>query len=177
MKLLLQLKHWQLFLILFLIYWMGRNSYSAAHFAMLLNQSLFWGWLWAIVIYGHKQFEDAGFPVKSTVLFSFNIAYLFVFVLLVTVFRIQDGEQQHTSPGNGLFWYLALGYFIFAALQTIWFTARILSILENDGNFAWGTTIIYCILIVIPVVSVWVIQPEVNKWFQTNRNFPEPETD
>src|SRR5688500_509788 len=143
MKLILELKHWQLFLIMLLFYWLQRWRGDGSLIASLMVTLLIFGWLWSLASYGQKMLAAKGITTKNTVLFASNIAYVCVFDILLTIFKLQPGYQPYLPQLEKALGWLCLGYVIFASFQVTWFTARTLSVLENLGEYSRGTTVVY----------------------------------
>ena len=164
MKFILQLKHWQLFLIFLFSYWLQINTGNGLFITRLICLLVCASWDWSLGSYGQKLLAAKGYESKSTGLFAFNITFLCVFFILQTQFQVQYQHSPHIPQIEKALSWLGLGYSIFAIIHTTWFIARTLSMIENAGEYSWGTTVVYTFLLLLPIVGVWVIQPIVNKW-------------
>jgi hypothetical protein len=164
MKFMLQLKHWQMFLILLFCYWLQTGSGSGFFIARLVCLLVVSGWEWALGAYGQKLLAAKGVASKSTGLFVFNITYLCVFFILQTQFQTQYHHSPDIPQIEKAFSFFGLGYAIFAIIQTSWFNARTLSMIENADNRSGHTTVVYLLFLQLPIVGIWVIQPIVNNW-------------
>lgn len=121
MKFILELKHWQLFLLLLFLYLLQGRLDKGGIIVDLIILLIVVGWTWALGTHGQKILAANNIARKSTGLFAFNITYLCVFFI---------------------------------------------SMIENVGEYFWGTTVVYSIFLIFPVVGIWVIQPLANKWVQ-----------
>lgn len=164
MQLVLPLKHWQLFLILLFFYYFYTGSGYFSVVAGLVIVLILLGWVWSIGSYGQKRFAAKGIDSKSTGLFTFNIIYVCVFSIVMTIVLAQPYDLHNLPMINTVFLRLCQGYAIFALLHSTWFAARTLSVSVNNGKFSWETTLKYVFFLLLPIIGIWEIQPIVNKW-------------
>jgi hypothetical protein len=166
MKLILQLKHWQLFLILLFFCWSQTRSGDGDVIGGLTLLLVLIGWTWSLGTHGQKVLAANNIARKSTGLFALNIAYLCVFFILLALFQVQHYFQPSLPQIEKALGWFGWGYAVFATIHATWFTARTLSMTENDGEYFWGTTVVYAFFLLVPILGIWVIQPIVNKWTQ-----------
>lgn len=186
MKKFLTLKHWQVFGILlglpmvFQIIVMGSIISSKAHVAMmyvipvmiLIGTGLFFIWFYALGTNLHKKL-----PVTATMnLTKFKI-FLFVpvaymFFLSVFMFGVPSDISIGLQPDPAIFAIIVpLHLFsMFCIFYCLYFNAKALKTVEWQKPVTFSDCSGEFFLMWFFPIGIWMIQPRINKLFDTNIN-------
>lgn len=186
MKTLVLLKHWQVFGLLmgvpmflqFII--MGHikaNNNPAVMISffplvLILSVGLFSGWYYAVGTNLYKKLpETATINLK---LFKIFLFIPVVYVLLFSMFihgMLGEGEISkigHPTPTSFAIFIPLNLFLIFCFFYCIYFIGKALKIVECQKNMTFIDCIVEILLIWIFPIGVWVIQPRINKLFETS---------
>jgi hypothetical protein len=161
MNKILQLKHWQVFIILMLPFFFRSSSTIGAIISML------WCVLWIawIMIIGVAAYNKL--PTKYPISKSyFEVSGIFVigyFVIIAIVFdgsySINEGNYKHY--GDSTYWILPLHfYLIWSILYVFYFAAKMLISATEGKALGFERAFPYFVAFWFFPVGVWFIQPK-----------------
>jgi hypothetical protein len=159
MKAILKAKHWQIFLILMLLSFIGNISISDSSILEIIFGSLF---LLAIVSFplliGNELYEYVPENVKLNYnLFLVNGALVLLIVGIALVFG--DGQHYEFSGLAAL----PIYYVIFAYLHIYAFPVKELKSIELGREVKFREYAGDVVLMLIWPIGIWFIQPRINK--------------
>ena len=166
MKLYLQLKSWQLFILLvapmFLpaIFVNSKNLDTLFVIASLMSMIILIGWLYSIAIASNARLSST--LKKNTVVYKIGCLIPFIYVVLLALFFFPTAQNvgvQH-SPVWLKPLHLASMFGIFYAL---YFTAKQFTTLKNGCEVKFSDYSGIFFLFWFYLIGVWFIQPKVNK--------------
>lgn len=181
MTTLLTLKHWQLFLflmglptILQIVVMVSMISQqapvtSAAPLIILLPIGFFFAWFYALGTNLHSRLPDT---VKMSLtkfkIFLF-IPVLYMLVLSMFLYSIFKGSTQHGQPNPAIFaLIMPLHLFsMFCIFYCLYFNAKALKTVELQRPVTFSDFAGEFFLIWFFPIGVWIIQPRINKIFDT----------
>ncbi|NVN96024.1 MAG: hypothetical protein HXX18_12150 [Bacteroidetes bacterium] len=150
MKILLKIKHWQLFLILFLPCYFV-NSKITMDLITIFLLIVFSLWVYSIGVLGQLKNKELGFEKKVSTYFKINC-----FLLPLTWLIVQLSQFKITIFISSIYFWVALFYIIYFVSITI-------VTYSNKKNAKFKESILTMIGFLIFPVGVWFIQPKVNR--------------
>jgi hypothetical protein len=160
MKFILDLKHWQLFL-LFII--MGIVEYFLT--GNLLYTGLFFPLLWAFLIlfYGQQKLVLLGFK-------QFRLSLLiFIFTFIIIVLITTSSYSIFPESISNLLDYILLPLGLFAIAAAFWIlflAAKVIAKIENRREVKFNEYFDNFLFLAIPILGIWTLQPRINHLFQ-----------
>jgi nitrate reductase gamma subunit len=168
MRKLLTLKHWHLFLLIFICgAWTSPSPYKEIiNSIAIVTFSL---WIYAIGVYGQERIAELGLNPMNVRLFKINVLIVGVF-FLIGLFFFSNGEPttSDTIKLKDIPLILGVLYLFFAIFQTIVFTCKTIAKIESRKEVSFGDYFINLLLMFFLFIGVWILQPKVNKFFTTN---------
>lgn len=184
MKKLLVLKHWQLFIVLFVLPFFIQ---FAATFAVLASETptmlfivfpiiivlfmgTFFSWLYTLGTNLHKKLPQAA----SMKLLYFKMALIFpvLYILVMAVLMYYMFSSMVVNEPPNFAWMLLIIPFhffsMFCILFVLYFIAKALKSVEQMKEARFNDFIGEFFLIWFFPIGVWFIQPRVNKLFDDN---------
>lgn len=170
MKLFLNAKGWQLFLVLFgtmlgapMVTSALSDSVSAIAVSTLIFMVLYVGWLYAIASEANKKVDP---PLKkSTKWMIIGLAYAAIYIAGALIFLPRQMGTGQGMPGFIVPMHLLAMFAMFYALL---FTAKRLVTLERKQEVTFFEYSGPFFLLWFFPIGVWFIQPRVNKLLGTN---------
>ena len=176
MKVFYKLKHWQLFVVLFLIPFLVSSALQVAIFlsfnsepyiAILYLFGIAWGALLLGWLYSVAMGSVAKLPTGVSLAVARFRLFILAFVAIIalsTVFSLfvpAGGESVSNEAGLLIFAGAVFG--LFCAFHSLWFTAKALKSVElgravSFSDFGGD----FMALWFLPI-GVWIIQPKVNR--------------
>lgn len=159
MTLLLKMKHWQVFLLLFLstlisnFTWVGYELLNTV--LNLIGVMLYMIWYFAI---GLELSEHL--PRKVELPKTLFIINGFVLILsMVTLIMYFDGFFE----SNGILGFIWVGYLMYAMFQFFFYPGKALKSIKLNKEAGIGEYIGYCFLMTFWPIGIWLIQPKLNE--------------
>ena len=185
MKKLLLLKHWQVFGLLMGVpmflqcITMGQIKandnpsimISVFPLVLILSVGLFSGWYYAVGTNLYKNLpETATINLKLFKLFLFiPVVYVLLFSLFIQG-MLGNGEISKIGHPTPTFFAIFIPvnlFLIFCFFYCIFFIGKALKMVECQRNMTFNDCVVEILLIWIFPIGVWVIQPRINKLFET----------
>lgn len=191
MNIFLQLKHWQLFLLLFVVPFgimmvlMGAVIaqedptvlLSAYPWIMVYYMAAFFGWFWSVGTHLHAKLPYGlrmnlrmfkwflAIPVAYILTLVF---FLFAFMRQFVDFKTMTPEEMPDMSGLAyLFLIIPVHLFsIFCIFYCIYFVAKCLKCVELQKNVELGDFIGEFVLVWILPVGIWFVQPRINRIYE-----------
>jgi len=184
MKKLLTLKHWQLFGILigipilfeFLIigsFFFGeglRNIFFIFPLMMIVSIGLFFGWFYTLGTNLYKKLPPtATMNLKRFKIFLF-IPVIYMAILPISMFGIFSTMPSGSTPDSALFALIIPIHFfcMFCMFYCLYFNAKALKTVECQRPLTFSDFAGEFFLIWFFPVGIWILQPRINKLFDTN---------
>lgn len=182
MKLLLKLKHWQLFLLLMVIPILFQIGMFAAVFisndplmmfslfpiVMILFMGIFFGWFYALGTHLHKKLPDTvhmNLRLFKILLFI-PVAYMSLFmVFMINMFNGIIGGGEPNVAIFMLIFPLHL-FSMFCIFYCLYFNAKSLKSVELQKPVTFNDFAGEFFLIWFFPVGIWFLQPRINKLFE-----------
>ncbi|HET6225858.1 MAG TPA: hypothetical protein VFF27_06235 [Bacteroidia bacterium] len=164
MKHILALKHWHLFIILWVLFRWPTHSPSRDFFHFLGACVFFW-WIYAIGVYGQQQLKRIGLATSKTVFFKLQIIASILFFALMKIALLAPLLPDALSFLDA---YLLVGILlgiclIATTIYTVLFSIKTLTILEMKKKVVASDYIFSFILVFLFLSGVWVLQPKANR--------------
>lgn len=178
MKILLRLRHWQLFILLFLVPYLIAYLISPSATEDSVRSDMLWvlvlkwilillfslSWLYSAVVTLHRQLPEHTKMPLLTFKINFFI-YTIVFVGILSIMLFVDFQGRGGSMNLSvaiLLFFLCLPFF-FSLIYTLLFFARLLKTVELQRPVSFGEYALNFILLFYMPVGVWFIQPQLNR--------------
>ncbi len=161
MREILQLKHWQLFLILLPIFILASFEFESEQEAKKLYFLNIIGSA-GILIWSFIQTFELIKLLPKTIKLNTNLYYInafLVFTIMIGGLIISKGEQIHF---DGIYALLGI-YIIYAFFQSFGFAGRIIKSLEIKCKSRKRDSIGYFFLYLFSPIGIWILQPKINK--------------
>ena len=85
------------------------------------------------------------------------INWLFTYLSLVVLLFLSYAYGQKEFHSSNLFAFLAVVYFMYAMIFSFLFPARILKIVEKDGNVEYGESLgTFLLMIIMPLNTLFI---------------------
>lgn len=160
MKQILSLKHWQLFLLIVITgAWTSPsplkeviNSISILTFTV---------WIYTIGHYGEKEIQELNLSPMNDFFFKINISAIPIFIVLLYTFSFNN-TIENSQFLTVIFSILGLCLF-FAIFYCLIFVSKILTKIELKREVAFPDYFANFLLMLLPIIGIWFIQPKVNK--------------
>ena len=193
MKLLLKLKHWQLFLILMVIPILFQIGMFAAVFisndplmmfrlfpiVMILFMGIFFGWFYALGTHLHKKLpETVHMNLRLfKILLFIPVAYMSLFmVFMINMFSGIIGGGEPNIAIFILIFPLHL-FSMFCIFYCLYFNAKSLKSVELQKPVTFNDFAGEFFLIWFFPVGIWFLQPRINKLFEETQQNDLPVSD
>jgi len=164
MKILLQLKHWQMFLILFLPFIFTGDS-TVGQVIQIAWFAIYLGWIYTIGTVSLDKLPE-GHGVKST---YFKVSFLFLIVYLTTITFLFDGgysinQDNYKAFGNSIWVIIPLHiYLMWSILYVFYFAAKMLMSTIEGKVVGFDKAFGYFFAFWFFPIGVWYIQPKAQK--------------
>lgn len=167
MKKLLTLKHWHLFLFIFICgAWISpsplkeiMNTIAVVTFTL---------WIYAIGVYGQERIAELELSPMNVELFKINVLVVGVFFLIGLFFFNSELRTSDTIELKDILLMLSGLYLFFAIFQTIIFACKTIAKIELRKEVSFSDYFTNLLLMFFFFIGVWILQPKVNKFFTTN---------
>jgi len=165
MKKVLSLKHWQLFILVFILgSWVSPSPYkeivNSISFITLII------WIYAIGIFGQKKLEENKLPSMKTNFFLINLAFVSLFFVVSYFFKPEENSTDF-SLIDIIFIPISI-YAIFAIGQILAFISKTITTLELKKEVKVSDYISNVFLIVFFFIGIWILQPKLKKLIYDN---------
>ncbi|WP_420317467.1 hypothetical protein [Ekhidna sp.] len=166
MEILLKLKHWQVFILLFVVIGLSNFTlYNTELVSQLLNSFgvliyFFWNLGLGLIL---SQIAPNKVVVKRH-LFILNAAVLLISLIVVQF--VFEGEFE-SNGFLGFFWSV---YVIYAIIQFFSYPAKILKSIELNKEARFINYLGYFVLFIFWPFGIWAIQPKLNNLQITKSN-------
>lgn len=184
MKKLLTLKHWQLFGLLFfpililqivLIASIQSNTISLKAISvfplvMIFIISIFFGWLYALATNLYLKLPDTVSMnlSKFKIFFFIPVLYmLFIAIGILVMFNSVSSESQ-LEPRIFLLIIPIHLFSMFCIFYCLYFIAKALKSVELQKQVTFSDFSAEFILLWFSFIGIWIIQPRINKLFESN---------
>jgi len=159
MNFILKLKHWQIFILLFVASIMSNFTWVDHDlFNMAFNLSGILLYLTWYFIIGLELSEYL--PKKIELPTTMFVINGFVLVLsIVVLIMFFDGSFS----SNGIIGFLWVVYLMYATVQFFFYPSKILKSIELTKEARFGDYIGYVLLMIFWPIGIWWIQPKLNK--------------
>lgn len=159
MKTILQLKHWQIFLILLLSMLVGNTTieeYPTVNDALgVIGATLFFT---ILIAYGHYLYDY----LPRNIELNYNLFIINGFLTIATLIAVTTLTESYEVSFTGI--YALPGFYIcYAFLHTIAFPVKILKSIELNRKAKLGEYIGLFFGIIFWPFCIWFIQPRVNR--------------
>lgn len=181
MKTLLTLKHWQAFILLFVLPFVFQ---VIGMLAIALNQDagaivvalplfivmvmvLYFGWFYTLGTHLHKKLPDTiPMNLKKFKWFLF-FPILYILLICIVVLSLVNSTLNEGPPNPALFLVIIpLHLFsIFCIFYCMYFIAKALKSLELQRTKSFSDFALEFVLIWMFPIGIWIIQPRLNKIF------------
>ena len=170
MKNLLSLKHWQLFLLIFICgAWTSPsplkeiiNSVAVVTFTL---------WLYAIGVNGQERISELGLKPMNLKLFKTNLVIVGTFFLVGLTYSAIRGDVHQTPTGtvtlNNVIYAVGGLYLVLAMIQVIIFACKTIAKLEYRREVFFSDYSNNIFLMLFFFVGIWYLQPKVNRLITT----------
>ena len=168
MKILLRLKHWQMFLILFLPF-IFTDDTTVGQIVQIVWFIIYFGWVYTIGIALHERLPD-GHGINPT---YFKISFFYIiFYLSVITFLFKGGysinQDNYKEYGNSVWVIIPLHtYLMWSILYFFYFAAKMLVSIIEGKVVGIEKSIGYFFAFFFFPIGVWYIQPKVQKIITT----------
>jgi hypothetical protein len=185
MKILLRLKHWQLFILLIAmpivmdLIFIGTNIFSNNDpsplatillIVIIFSLCLFFAWFYALGTNLHKKLPESA--EMNLTKFKIFLLVPFVFILLIClfmVFMVNNSITGEEPPTIGL-WILAILipidlFSIFCIFYCLYFNAKALKAVEMQRPVEFSDYVGEFFSLLFFPIGIWIIQPKINKLF------------
>jgi nitrate reductase gamma subunit len=167
MRKFLTLKHWHLFLLIFICgAWISPsplreiiNTIAVVTFTL---------WIYAIGVYGQERIVELGLNPMNVKLFKINLLVVGVFFLIRFFLFNSEPTTSETIELKDITLILGGLYSFFAVLQIIIFACKTIAKIELRKEVSFGDYFTNFLLIFFFPIGIWILQPKVNKFFTTN---------
>ena len=164
MKKFLELKHWHLFLLIFICAsWKSHSPLEEIiNSIAIVTISL---WIYSIGVYGHQPVLNLGLSAMKIKLFRFNVILVGATLLSLFIWfhlSISDTLQMKDIPLAILSIYL-----LYALFQPIFFVAKVLAKIQHRNEVIFSDYLYYLLLICFFPFGIWIVQPKINRIFMT----------
>lgn len=189
---LLNLKHWQLFLLIFgvpiIFQWvvssMVMTSLSpikiltATLIVVILFFGLFFSWVYTLGTYLHKKLPET--VRMNLTLFKVSFFILLVYMLIIPVFLmgmlidvsysilVFGAKAPSFASVDLLFLFSMISFFCF--FYCIYFNAKALLTVERQKPVTFGDFVGEFFLFWFFLIGLWILQPRINKLFETSNS-------
>lgn len=159
MHFILNLKHWQVFLILLVasitsnFEWVGQDFFNLA--INMFGLMIYFLWYFAVGLQLTKHFPPR-IELGRTMFIINALVLVLSMLILITAF---DGEFS----SNGFFGFVWVVYLMYAVIQFIFFPARALKSVEQQAEIGFHQYFGYFLLMLFWPVGIWWIQPKLNR--------------
>ena len=164
MRKLLTLKHWHLFLLIFICgVWTSPSPLKE-----IINSIAFVTltlWIYAIGVYGQEKIAELGLSSMNVNFFKINILVVGIFFLAALFFFNSEPATSETIELKDIPLTVGGLYFFFAFFQTIIFACKTIAKIELRRVVSFGDYFTNLLLMVFFFIGVWILQPKVNKFF------------
>ncbi|MFT5884232.1 MAG: hypothetical protein ACI9IP_000687 [Arcticibacterium sp.] len=160
MTILLKLKHWQLFILLFFPMVFSTDS-ILGHLVHILAFSLYLMWIYTIATTAFNQLKEA-YEVRIKY-FNFSILFVVCWLLVATLFAqggYQISQNNYQEFGSSL-WIIASIYLygVWSIIFIFYFAAKML-VSKNEGKIIGLDRAFNCFMgFWIFPIGIWFIQP------------------
>lgn len=178
MEILLRLRHWQLFILLFLVPYLITYLISPSETEDSMHSDMFWvlvlkwilillfslSWLYSAVVNLHRLLpEHTKMPLLTFKINFFIYTIAFIGMLSIMLFvNFQGRGGSMNLPAAMLLFFLCLP-FICSLIYTLVFFARLLKTVELQRPVTFGEYALNFILLLYMPFGVWFIQPQLNR--------------
>ncbi|MDX5422612.1 MAG: hypothetical protein LPK14_10190 [Hymenobacteraceae bacterium] len=178
-SLLLRLKHWQVFLLLFVVPFLlqyglkelfrvtGVGISDAVEVLLDALPAVFYlSWLWCVGLYLHRRLPS-GIRVRSIYLHLAALYFLgYTFLLLYTLVIVRDNVLTGNLPLGMLLLLVPMHLFAtFCFLYIIYFDARSVASVEEQRVVEFGEYGGLILQFLFLPVGIWFLQPRLRKLF------------
>jgi len=164
MKLFVKIKHWQFFLLPFLLQYALTDSRLSFLIVATIFLTVFSIWICSIGIFGQKKLLALGLKNSNTIYLKTACILMPVLWLIVSIYPFSllyaflpniISRVQQMLP--------SLGFFV-CWFYSIYFASKTIKAIETQGvpKFKNYILIILGMIVVLPI-GIWFIQPKVNK--------------
>jgi len=181
MKLILQAKHWHIFLLAFLIpaliiagglvystFWYSMTSlFYAIPLALALSQAVIYIWLWVVGTNIAENVDDQKLFKIFIIIPCFVLLFILAFWLLITL-RLSFGKLSMAGVlFTSLFVILPIQFaFVISLIYCVFFVARAIKQAEIKQKPNFETFFKEFILILIFPIGIWFLQPRINRMYR-----------
>jgi len=169
MRKFLTLKHWHLFLLIFICgAWISPSPLK--EIINTIAVVTFTLWIYAIGVYGQEKIAQLGLRPMNVKLFKINVLIVGVFFLIGLFFFNNSDPSTGTIELKDIPLILGGLYLFFAIFQTIIFACKIIAKIELRKEVSFGDYFPNLLLLFFFFIGVWILQPKVNKFFTTTED-------
>ena len=170
MRKLLTLKHWHLFLLVFICgAWTSPsplkeiiNSIATVTFSL---------WIYAISIFGQERIAELGLKPMNVTLFKINCVIVAAFLLFAFIASPNfEPTRSETVEAKDIPLILGALYLFFAIFQVLFFACKTIAKIELRREVAFGDYFTNVILMCFFFIGVWILQPKINRLFTSNED-------
>lgn len=164
MRIFLNLKHWQLFILIFICgSWVSPSPYKEIINSIALITFL--GWIFSISKYGQEKIQIENLPNVENKLFNINLVLvptiLIISQIIKSILRLE--EQHEFTPIDLIFIFLSI-YVLYSIITSLIYISKIISILELKREVKLSDYIGNFFLIIFFFVGIWILQPKIKKF-------------
>lgn len=159
MSIILHLKHWQVFLLLFLFMIVGNfevEDWPVTN--QILGTTGFLLYLGTLITYGHYLYD----LLPKNVELNYNLFIVNCFILIATVFVLTFLLEKTEISASGLY-ALPIFYLFYALWHAVAFPAKALRSIELKREAKLEEYIGMFIMVILWPICIWFIQPRVNR--------------
>jgi hypothetical protein len=162
MKLLLTLKHWQLFLLLmFYGFWPFEDLILSN--IKYIGIAVFVLWAFAVGYYGQKHIERLGLKRMNVPLLLCNAVFI-----LITIAAVKFYNELPLHLYMAMNYSLPVMVFIAVAagIHVLFFAAKTITKIEYQRELKFDDYFTNFLLMMIFIWGIWVLQPKINRLFR-----------
>jgi hypothetical protein len=173
MKKILQVKHWQLFILIIICgAWVSPEPLQSIINGMAFA-TFFW-WMYAIAVYGQQKAMSYGLKPLNLQWFRINFFFLVCVAIAGLLFPDLLAEESSETIGPADIPFIAFGlYLMIAFLQIMLFTCKTIARLTERREVTFGDYFVNLFLFGFLFVWIWILQPKLNRIF-SDAEFSSP---
>lgn len=154
----MRLKHWQVFILLFVAQILSNFTWmNDGLITQLLNSSgILIYFFWNLALGLSLSDLAPNHLARKKSLFTINGSILIVSLIIVQMFY--EGKFE----SNGFLGFLWAGYILFALFQFFSFPSKILKSIELNEDAKFTQYLWYFVLMIFWPIGIWEVQPRIN---------------
>lgn len=161
MKKILNLKHWQLFILIVLTgAWTSPSPLQ--EIIRFIGLTTFLIWIYSIGIYGQIKLESLKLPTLKTKLFKLNIV---AFPILLLFLGLISPERNYGTELSFLeIILIPFGiYMFFALIYSVVFACKTITMIELKKEVNFSDYLGNFLLMLFLIIGIWILQPKITK--------------